>query len=245
MTAESTAVCSQPAAEGAGRRSRGAQRVGRPLPARLLVDDYAQYAQTCRDAASGIIRASGPKSPDSHRVVWGLISRPPGSPAGFPPVSRLPAGFFRLRPPSSGFPSSGVLRFVPFGRYPVPVLLRFPSGFPFPWAIFRLALPRGGSAGVGPGRQGPRSPVLPRPPRRDRATRPHYRWAAAGHDGMPPQNRPLRAAASAGHRRARTRPDRRFVFTLRSRSVTASRPSSLGGCGPVRVATAAARRSYR
>ena len=90
-----------------------------------------------------------------------------GSPAGFPPVSRLPAGFFPLRPPSPGFPSSGVLRFVPFGRCPVPVPPRFPSGFPFPWAMLTVTLPRGGSAGVGPGRQGPRSPVLPRPPRPD------------------------------------------------------------------------------
>ena len=77
-------------------------------------------------------KACDPKSPDFHRVVWGPISRPPGSPASFPPVSRLPAGFFPLRPPSSGFPSSGILRLIPFGRYPVPVLLRFPSGFPFP-----------------------------------------------------------------------------------------------------------------
>ena len=96
----------------------------------------------------------GPKSPDSHRAVWGLTSWPPVSPAGFPPASRLPAGLS---------PSSGVLRFVPFGRRPVPVPLRFPSGFPFPCAIFTLALPRSGSAGVGPGRHGPRSPVRPRP----------------------------------------------------------------------------------
>ena len=122
------------------------------------------------------------------------------SPAGFPPVSRLPAGFFPLRPPSSGFPSSGVLRFGPFGRCSVPVSLRIP----FPRAIFTLALPRAGHAGVGPRRQGPMSPVLPRPPHRDHAIRPPYRWAAAGHDGMPPQNRLLRAAARAGHHRTRT-----------------------------------------
>ena len=29
------------------------------------------------DPASGIVDACGPKSPDSHRVVWGLTSRPP------------------------------------------------------------------------------------------------------------------------------------------------------------------------
>ena len=117
--------------------------------------------------------------------------------SGFPVAHQVPS----LRPPSSGFPSFGVLRFVPFGRRPVPVPLRFPSAFPFPWAIFTLARPRGGSAGVGPARQGPRSPVLPRPPRSGRAIRPALQMAAAGHDGMSPQNRLLRAAASAGHRR--------------------------------------------
>ena len=88
------------------------------MPARKLVDDYAQFARTCQDSVSGIVDACGPKSPDSHRVVWGLTSRPPvslcGLSSGFPFARRVPP----LRPPSSGFPSSGVLRFVPFGRCP-------------------------------------------------------------------------------------------------------------------------------
>ncbi len=135
MTAESTAVCDQQTAEGAGQRSREVQRQGRatdrrPLPARKLADDDARFARTCQDSASGIVDACGPGSPDSHRVVWGLTSRPPVSPcglsSGFPFARRVPP----LRPPSSGFPSSGVLRFVPFGRCPVPVPLRFPSGSP-------------------------------------------------------------------------------------------------------------------
>ena len=83
---------------GAGRRSPGYSG----WDARLTDDRYppeaggrpAQFAQTCQDSASGIADACGPKSPDSHRVVWGLTSRPPVSPAGFPPVSRLPTGFF-------------------------------------------------------------------------------------------------------------------------------------------------------
>ena len=129
-------------------------------------------------------------SPHASGIPCGLSS-------GFPVARRVPP----LRPPSSGFPSSGVLRLVPFGRCPVPVPLRFPSSFPFPWAIFTLARPRGDSAGVGPGRQGPRSPVLPRPPRLDRAIASHHRWAAAGHDGMSLQNHLLGAAASAGHHR--------------------------------------------
>ncbi len=122
----------------------------------------------------------------SRRAFLRFPVCPPGSP---------------LRPPSSGFPPSGVLRFVPLSRA---TRFRFPSGIPFPWASFTIALPAGGSAGVGPGRQGPRSPVPPRSPRLDRAIRPHDRWAAAGHDGMPSRHRLLRADASAGRRRART-----------------------------------------
>jgi hypothetical protein len=53
---------------------------------------------------------------------------PRGLSSGFPFARRV----LLLRPPSSGFPSSGVLRFVPFGRGPVPVPLWCPSGFPFP-----------------------------------------------------------------------------------------------------------------
>ena len=45
---------------------------------------------------------------------------PRGLSSGFPFARRV----LPLRPPSSGFPSSGVLRFVPFGRGPVPVPLR-------------------------------------------------------------------------------------------------------------------------
>jgi hypothetical protein len=138
VTAESTAVCDQQpqppraqvALSGAQRLRRATDR--RPLPARKLVDGYAQFAQTCRASASGIVDACGPGSPDSHRVVWGLTSRPPVSLAGFPPVSRLPAGFspvarlplVSLRPAFSGSSPSAVAR--------VPVPLRYPSGVPSP-----------------------------------------------------------------------------------------------------------------
>ena len=75
---------------------------------------------------------------------------PPGSPPSpaflrFPVVRRSP-----VRP----------LRPLPGFRFPLSVSLRVP----FPMAIFTIALPPGGSAGVGPGRQGPRSPALPPPP---------------------------------------------------------------------------------
>ena len=117
--------CGLRSADRRGRRSRsrGAQRLGRatdrrPVPARKLPDDYAQSAQTCPDSASGIADACGPGSPDSHRVVWWPHLTSSGSPrglsSGFPFARRV----LPLRPPSSGFPSSGVLRFVPFGRCP-------------------------------------------------------------------------------------------------------------------------------
>ena len=76
--------------------------------------------------------------------------------------------------PSSAFPWFPVVRRSPVrpsGRCPVPVPLGFPPVSLSPWAIFTLALRRGGSAGVGPRRPGPRSPALPPPPRLDRAIR--------------------------------------------------------------------------
>jgi len=131
MTAAPFALCDQQTAKNSGRGFRGVRYMGRasdrwPLPARKLVDDHAQSEQTCQGSASGIRDACGPKSPDSHRVVWGLTSRPPVFPAGFPPVSRLPAGFFPFlrrplvsrRPAFSGLVPSAVARF------------RFPFGFP-------------------------------------------------------------------------------------------------------------------
>ncbi len=137
MTAESTAVCDQQTAEGAGRRTRGVQRLGsatdrRACPPESWWTTIRSSRRPARDSASGIVNACGPKSPDSHRAVWGLISRPPVSPAGFPPVSRLPAGFFpfvrlplvSLRPAFSGSFPSAVARF----RFP----LRFSLRVPFP-----------------------------------------------------------------------------------------------------------------
>ena len=200
--------CDQQTAQGAGCRVLGecsvwgARLTCRLLPARKLLDDNARFAQACRDCASGIADACGPRSPGSHRVSGAsphVLRFPCGLSSGFPFARRAlplrPPSPVSLRPAFSGSVPSAAARF------------RFPVGFPpgsLPWAIFTLALPRAGSAGAGPGRQGPRSPVLPRPPRLDHAIRPHCRWAAAGHDGMPPHNRLLPAAASARHRRGRT-----------------------------------------
>ena len=204
--------CSLRSADRQGRRSRsrGAQRLGRatdrrPLPPRKLAGDHAQSAQTCQDSASGIVNACGPGSPDSHRVVWGLTSRPPVPPAGFPPVSRLPAGFSpfaRLplvsrRPAFSGSSPSAVARFrfpfgVPPGSLPLSNLHHSAAA-----GRFRRRWSRAARAKVTSPAATPPAWISPR-------SVPHDRWAAAGHNGMPLQNRLLRAAASAGHRRART-----------------------------------------
>jgi len=122
---------------GAGRRSWGVHRLGRATDRRPAVagqeagGGHAQFAQACQDSASGLVDACGPGSP--ALTGWSGASLtssgfPCGLSSGFPFARRV----LPLRPPSSGFPSSGVLRFVPFGRCPVPVPRRFPSGFPFP-----------------------------------------------------------------------------------------------------------------
>ena len=130
MIAGSGAVCDQraPRAQpGALRGAASGRATGRrPLPAAKLADDFAQFAQTSQDSASGTVDECGPKSPDSHRVVWGLTSRPAGSPAGLPPASRLPTGFvpFARRPPVA-------LRPVFSGSFPSAVArFRFPVSFP-------------------------------------------------------------------------------------------------------------------
>ena len=132
------------------------------MPARKPVDDYAQFTQTCQDS-SGTVDACGPKSPDSHRVVWGLTSRPPvplRASSGFP-FARLD---LPLRPPSPGFPSSGVLRFVPFGRCPGSGSPSVSLRVPFPLSNFHVSAAAGAVLqALVPGWQGPRSPVLPRP----------------------------------------------------------------------------------
>ena len=121
----------------------------------------------------GIEDACGPKSPGFHPgglgphltssgFPWRAFLRFPVCPPRFVPGARL--RMVSLRPAFSDCtlrPSPG-------------------SGSPpgsHPRAILTLALPRGGAAGVGPGRQGPRSPVLPRPPR---LGRPRSAHAAGG-----------------------------------------------------------------
>ena len=100
------------------------------VPAGKLVDDDAQFAQTRQDSASGAVNACGPKSPDSHRVVWGLITRPPVSLRAFLRFPGCPPG----SSPSSAFlwlPFVQRSPVVPFGRCPVPVPFGSPQ-VPFP-----------------------------------------------------------------------------------------------------------------
>jgi hypothetical protein len=145
--------CDQQTAEGAGRRSRGVHRLGRATDRRPAVArrEAGRWLCAARAGLPGFCqrhrRCVRPRIPGLSPSGLGPHLTSSGSPAGFPPVSRLPAGFFPS-PAVSGFPSSGVLRFVPFSRCRVPVLRRFPSGFPSPRANLHLGAARGGSAGV-------------------------------------------------------------------------------------------------
>ena len=84
-----------------------------------------------RDSASGVVDGCGPKSPDSHRAVWGLISRPPVFPSGF---LRFPGC-----PPGSS-PSSAFLWF-PFVRRPPVRSLRPLPGSGSPSVSLRVPFP--------------------------------------------------------------------------------------------------------
>jgi hypothetical protein len=124
MNAESTAVCDQQTALGAGRCSRGVLR-GAQVPDRRGPPGSCVCA--VRPGLPGASQMRAAPDPRAFtRVVWGLthVLRFPA--VGFPPVSRLPAGFSpfaRLRLVS---PSSGGLRFVPSAV----ARFRFPLGFP-------------------------------------------------------------------------------------------------------------------
>ena len=129
--------CGLRSADRRGRRlsrSRGAQRLERATDMSAVARQKAA-GRLCAVRADlpGLCqrhrRCMRPQIPGLAPGGLGPHRTSSGSPAGFPPVSRLPAGL-SPSPAVPGFPSSGVLRFVPFGRCPVPVLRRFPSGFP-------------------------------------------------------------------------------------------------------------------
>jgi hypothetical protein len=210
MTAESTAPLRSADRTGAGRRSRGVRRLGR--------DGQAPVARQKAGGRLCAVRAGLPGLCHRHRRC--VRPRIPGfSPGGLGPhltSSGFPGGL------SSGFPfarrvlppSPAFLWFPFVRRSPVRSLRPLPgSGSPSVSlrAPFPLSNPHVNAAAGRFRRHWSRaagtkvtSPAAPRPPLPDRAIRPHCRWAAAGQDRMPPQNRLLRAAASAGHSRART-----------------------------------------
>jgi hypothetical protein len=124
-----------------------------------------------------------------------------GLSSGFPVARRVPSPLFAFlripfRPASSGSLPSAVAR------------CRFSFGFP-PGSLSLGNIHASAAAGRFPPALVPGGRDQGHQSCRDRLawiarSAAHCRWAAAGHDGMPPQNRLLRAAASAVHRRKRT-----------------------------------------
>ena len=99
MIVESTAVCNRRTAKDAGRRSTGSAASGaRTARPRGRPGSWswcaAMRSSRSSPGSGGCVDACGPRIPGlSAGAVWGLTSCPPVSPAGFPPASRLPAGF--------------------------------------------------------------------------------------------------------------------------------------------------------
>ena len=211
MTAESTAVCDQQTAE--GRRSRGAQRLGRATDRRPLPPgSWWTTMRSSRRPARTLPAAPSMRAAPNPRTFTGwsgasphVLRFPCGLSSGFPFARwALP-----LRPPSPGFPSSGVLRFVPFGRCPGS---GSPVGFPrvpFPLSNLHVSAAarrfcRRGSLAAGT--KVTSSAATTSPGSRDP---PALQMAATGHDGMPPQNRLICAGARAMPSRLGPRASRR------------------------------------
>jgi hypothetical protein len=206
--AERTDTRAAMTAEGAGRRSRGVQCLGRDR--QTAVARQKAGVQLCA------VRADLPGLCQRHRRC--VRPQIPGlAPGGLGP-HRTSSGSprraflrFPVCPPGSS-PSSAVLWFPFVRRSPVRPLRPWP-GSGSPSVSLRSPFPLSDLHGSAAARQfrrrwsraaGTKVTSNAAPPSLDRAIRPHSRRAAAGHDGMPPQNRLLRAAASAGHRRPQT-----------------------------------------
>ena len=125
MTAESTAVCDQQTVRpqrAQSRCSRGVQRLGARLTDSRCPPESWWTTMRIRADLPGLCqrhrRCVRPQIPGFSPGGLGPHLTSSGSPcglsSGFPFARRV----LPLRPPSSGFPSSGVLRFVPFGRCP-------------------------------------------------------------------------------------------------------------------------------
>ncbi len=175
---------------------------GGPLPIQPLPGD-TQFAQAMTELGRPHRYMGAAPNP---RILTGWFGASSHGlrfpPAGFPPVSRLPARALPLRPPCSGFPSPGVLRFRPFGRC-CPV--RFPSvslRVPFPLSNLHVSAAarricgresRAGATKVTSSRRDPwlRSPRSARAPQmfpgerigsRGAAGRPHHRLHLGSRD---------------------------------------------------------------
>ena len=188
MTAKSTAVCDQQAHRAhpgglPGVLRLGARLTGGRCPPESWRTTIRRSRRPARSPAAGTVDACGPKSPDSHRVVWGLTSLPPVHPVGFPPVSRLPAGFvpFARRPPVSPRPAFS-------GSLPSAVArFRFPSvslRIPFPLSNLHLSaaarrFPRRWSRAAGTNATSSTTPLGSRDPPARRMGSGWARWDAA------------------------------------------------------------------
>ena len=112
----------RPRSPGRHRSALAGQEAARRLCA--VGTDLAGLRQRHRRCVRPRIPGFSPGGLGPHHTSSGS---PRGLSSGFPFARRV----LPRRPPSSGFPSSGVLRFVPFGRCPGSGFpFRCPSGFP-------------------------------------------------------------------------------------------------------------------
>ena len=136
MTAESTEGLRSADRRGRRPRSRGSAATGArdrqtAVAARKRRAAMRSSRRLAGPPASGIADACGPGSPDSHRVVWGLTSRPPVPPRAFLRFPVCPPG----SPPSPAFPWFPFVR-----RSPVRPLRPLP-GFRVPFGVPPGSLP--------------------------------------------------------------------------------------------------------
>ena len=174
------------------------------------MDHYAQFRADLPGLCQRHRRVRAAPNPRTFTGWSGasphVLRLPCGLSSGFPFARRaLP-----LRPPSPGFPSSGVLRLSSLSAVaqvpvPPPVSLRVP----FPLSNLHVSAAarrfcRRGSLAAGT--KVTSSAATTSPGSRDP---PALQMAAAGHDGMPPQNRLICAGARAMPSRLGPRASRR------------------------------------
>ena len=227
-------------------RSRGVRRLGRGTDIQAVARQEAAGRQCAvRADLPGLCqrhrRCMRPQIPGLAPGGLGPHRTSSGSPAGFPPVSRFARRALPPSPAVPGFPSSGVLRFGPFGRCPVPVLRRFPSGFPslsnlhLSAAAGRFRRRRSRAAGTkvtspaattSPGSRDP--PALQMGSGR-------ARWDAAAETACYQRPRAQDIAAAEPPRAVRARDAARTATTQRDRRAASPRCAGQRDRGPVQV----------